>query len=80
MIGGEVDACQVVPTDRCADVRPSSTSGQEMPVTQGPHNEELVSAWRLSGEPLAILDPTTYSFLHTNLAWTHLLGWTSADL
>ena len=49
-------------------------------MTQGPRHEELDSAWRLSTEPWAILDPSTHSFLHTNLAWTHLLGWTSADL
>lgn len=49
-------------------------------MTQGPHHEELVSAWRLAGEPWAILDADTHRFLHTNLAWTHLLGWTAADL
>jgi len=47
---------------------------------QGPTNEELASVWRLAREAWAVLDPVDHRFLEANLAWTHLLGWTIADL
>ena len=47
---------------------------------QGPTTEELASVWRLAREAWAVLDPADHTFVHANLAWTHLLGWTIADL
>ena len=47
---------------------------------QRPTTEELAGVWRLAREAWAVLDPVDHTFLGANLAWTHLLGWTVADL
>ena len=47
---------------------------------QGPTTEELAGVWQLAREAWAVLDPVDHTFVHANLAWTHLLGWTIADL
>ena len=46
----------------------------------GPTTEELAGVWRLAREAWAVLDPVDHTFVDANLAWTRLLGWTTADL